>query len=80
MTRTSKEAVLELIKLLKENHYQIVNKDVEVLTIKGYPLNRIVKDLELLEKIKHLYYSWQNDLLTNLGFIIRIREVFKNDE
>lgn len=50
---TSKQAVLELIELLKRYQHKIVNEDTEIITIKGYPVDRIIKDLEDFEWLKN---------------------------
>ena len=48
---TSKEAFEKIIELC--NHYQhTIEKDTEVGTIWGYPIDNIRKDLEVLEIIK----------------------------
>ena len=59
---TSKEAFEKIIELC--NHYQhTIERDTEIGTIWGYPIDNIRKDLEVLEILKKYSYSYDNGTL-----------------
>ena len=81
---TSKEAFEKIIDLC--NHYQhTIEKDTEVGTIWGYPIDNIRKDLEVLEILKkHIYSSDSSisiilDDLRNYDDFRKIKEWLENE-
>ena len=74
---TSKEAFEKIIELC--NHYQhTIEKDTEIGTIWGYPIDNIRKDLEILEKYKSIEDILGIDLITLFKALKDRQVIFKH--
>ena len=57
---TSKEAFEKIREILEQYYHQFVKDNIKLETIEGYPINKIEKDLEVLEALKkHFYEEYQ---------------------
>lgn len=57
---TSKEAFEKIREIMEQYHHQFVKDNIKLETIEGYPINKIEKDLELLEILKKYISIFEN--------------------
>ena len=49
---TSKQAFEKIREIMEQYYHQFVKDNIKLETIEGYPINKIEKDLEMLEIVR----------------------------